>query len=135
MTHRSPGAAGFTLLEVLVAFSICAVSAGALLHALSRNLSSTAVLEEYALAGRLARSLLARQGQDLAVAEGRTSGNFDDKFGWTRVVRPYTEADRDNPVGLRPYWIELTVHWRSGNRVRSIQFNNLRLVGDGVPPT
>lgn len=135
MNGRPPFAKGFTLLEVLVAFTICAISAGALLHALSRNLSGTAIVEEYAMAGRLARSLLARQGNDIAVSEGRTRGVFDDKYSWTRVVRPYTDVTPENPVGLRPYWIELTVRWHSGTRTRSITVNNLRLVSDGAPPS
>ena len=86
-TRRKDG--GFTLVEVLVAFAIVAVSLGALLQIFSGGLRSSRTAEAYATAALLAESKLARIGIEEPLEEGDTTGVFDNGFEWQSTVSPY----------------------------------------------
>ena len=63
--------AGFSLLEVLVAFAILALSLGVLLQIFSRAMSTTAVSGSYSRAAAMAEARLAEVGVTIATGGGR----------------------------------------------------------------
>jgi prepilin-type N-terminal cleavage/methylation domain-containing protein len=80
---------GFTLLEVLVAFTLLAVSMGVLMQIFSKGVTGADVADRYAKAAMLAESKLATVGVEEALQEGETTGSFNDDFAWRLSVRPY----------------------------------------------
>jgi general secretion pathway protein I len=106
-------AAGFTLLEVLVALVIAALALGALYHSGLTSLQSihTATRYEQALARARSRLSIALHGAPLAAED--LDGDDGDGFHWrvhvtpaaTTSVRPYGMHDRD-----RPTWIPVTLY-------------------------
>ena len=87
---------GFSLLEVLVAFTLFAVALGVLMQIFSRGVNGAALAEHYAKAAMHAESKLAAVGLEEAIKEGTTSGKFDDDYAWQVTIKAYTDpAPRD----------------------------------------
>src|SRR5262249_19201795 len=87
--HRRDGAgrnkhpdSGFTLVEVVVALGILALSLSVMFGALSSGIWHVRQADASARAGLLVQSLLARIGTEVPLQEGETSGQFSDGFAW-----------------------------------------------------
>lgn len=79
--------AGFSLLEVLVAFVILALSLGVLMRLVSTSLGNIARAEHATQAVTVAQSVLARLGTDSPLTEGAQDGEAG-AYRWiARVVR------------------------------------------------
>lgn len=129
MRRSSQGSAGFTLIEVLVAFAILAVSLGVLAHILSSGLRGGRVSEAYSTATMLAESKLATIGVEEALVAGETAGSFNDQYRWQVDVRPYDEEQinaTDIPVDA--YEVTVTVAWDASSGQRSVSLATLRLL-------
>jgi len=124
-TPREPN--GFTLIEVLVAFTIMALMLGALLQTFAAGLRSQQVAESYATAALQARSKAAEIGQIIPLETGEHSGELDNGFQWRTVVEPYEPAVPAGVPGgprLSGYEVEVTVSWRGE---RAVSLHTLRL--------
>ncbi|PNU19835.1 type II secretion system protein GspI [Geothermobacter hydrogeniphilus] len=112
--NRSP-AAGFTLLEVMIALAIIGVALVALLGLAQRSISTNQRLQQITRATLLAQSKMAEIetgiGSDGSDAEG-TFTDPDDAFSWT--VR-----SSETPVeGVRQ--VEVTVFWGREEKNESV---------------
>jgi general secretion pathway protein I len=129
--------AGFTLLEVLVAFVIAALAFGALFRSIASGLQNVSVSGDYAQALSRARSHLAAVGHGLAIAPTAQNGDDGSGFRWSlRIAPAATAAAILQPADARGaspritlYAVEVTETWRSGPSERS-----LRLVTERVGP-
>lgn len=94
--RRGParGSAGFTLLEVLIAFAILAVMLVPILQVFGGGLGTTETARGYTTATLLARSKLAEAGRDAPLSEGITEGRFEQNgYRWkTSIVRDESEV-------------------------------------------
>lgn len=78
---------GYTLLEVLVAFTLLAIGLGLLLAILSGGVRSVARSSQSTQATLYAQSLLATLGADRRLQPGRSQGMFDrGRYRWTLDV-------------------------------------------------
>ena len=90
--HRaaSRDQAGFSLLEVLVAFAILALVGTALFRLFSGGLGNAAAADEYSRAVLVAESVLAETASVQPLREATTQGTADDgRIEWTAQVAPY----------------------------------------------
>ena len=103
--------AGFTLLEVLIAFAILALSLGAILQAFGTGLVAITRAESHATAALQARSLLAEVGSSRPLEPGESVGDFDDGTLWTVTIEPYQEGDESEALdfGVVLYQVEVAV--------------------------
>ncbi|MGF1631831.1 MAG: prepilin-type N-terminal cleavage/methylation domain-containing protein [Kiloniellaceae bacterium] len=125
--------AGFTLLEVLVAFAIFALSFAALLQIFSGGLSNAAVADRALIALGHAESLLVRAGVEQPLAEGTRSGTLPDGMSWQESTARYSDTQTlasPPPSGMQPYSVTVTVTWRDGRRTRDVTLTTLRLGSD-----
>ena len=83
---------GFSLLEVLVAFTLFAVALGVIMQIFSRGVNGATLADRYAKAAMYAESKLATTGLEEALKEGTSSGKFDEDFAWQVTVKPYTDS-------------------------------------------
>jgi general secretion pathway protein I len=79
----------FTLIEVLVAFTIMAMSVGLLLEVFTRSTTSVIRSQAYTQAARIAQSQLARVGSEIKIEDGQETGETDSKFRWKVDIHPF----------------------------------------------
>ena len=114
--------AGFTLIEVLIAFVILSVSLTVLLGTYGMAMKRTALSEARMIAASHARSLLAEAGVTSPIVAGVTSGTFEDGFGWRVEVAPYGSGADAAAWPKGAYAITASVTWGEGggDRVRTV---------------
>ena len=131
MTVRR-GQTGFSLLEVLVAFAILAVSLGVLIQIFSRASIATVVASQYSRAAALAESRLAAVGTAIPLEPGALSGDPEDGISWELAIAP-VELRPEEGLGaslqptVAPYRVTVVVLWEDAGRVRRLTLSTLRL--------
>ncbi len=119
---------GFSLLEVLVAFSILALSLGVLYQIFSKGTHATILGKEYACATIIAQSKLDAFGVVDSPETSKSQGIEDDKYQWEVMVQPLDyENESIIQLGVALYKIDVEVLWRSLGKQRSIKLNSLKL--------
>ncbi len=119
---------GFSLLEVLVAFTILAMLLGALFQVFSAGLHAARSGDRYTRATVIAQSQFAALGVEHALQEGITSGATDDKYNWRVTVRVYDD-DQLPETGLvmQPLAIDVEVFWEEGGAPRTLTLTSMLL--------
>ncbi len=119
---------GFSLLEILVAFSILAVSLSILLQIFSTGVNTAIVAEEYTIATQIAESLMAKVGVEEAMVLGEKSGVENDKYYWQLLIedaqRNDQEIDQDGTIQMLD--IKVNVQWGEGSNARNVELNTLK---------
>ncbi len=125
------GARGFTLLEVLVAFTITALALGVVFQTYGRGAHAMAAAAHYSRAVTLADSLLAVAGVEEELAPGEVAGESEDGFRWVRTTSEHVDIEivDEGPQsqGVSAWEVEVEVSWNQGQRSRSLQLATLRL--------
>jgi general secretion pathway protein I len=124
------------LLEVLMAFSILALSLGVLMRIFGGDGRLAGLAGEHSRAVVLAESLLAGAGGETPLQVGQTSGAIDEHYSWVMRVMPFTPEGEPLPeqIGFKPFWVEVTVAWGEDDESRSFSLGTLRLAGDNNGP-
>ena len=125
--YRPPGALkaspgrrrvrGFSLLEVLVAFSIMALALGALYQATGGSVRVATATDRATRAAITAESLIAAHPFVLPGGFAE-SGETVDGFRWELRATPYAHA-RELPRAWPLYRLQASVYWGEGARERS----------------
>lgn len=127
--RRARSAAGFSLLEMLVAMAILGLSLGALYQATSGATRNVRMDEKYAYGVELARSLLADHAVVPAAGSGAT-GETAGGFLWRVQARPTRSGVGSlEPGALQD--IEVSVSWTDGSNARQVVLHS---VVAGVAP-
>jgi general secretion pathway protein I len=124
LTARRREEGGFSLLEMMVAVAILALSLGALYQATSGATRNVRSDEKYAYGVELARSLLANYS---VVPPGGFSGQGETGGGflWRVDARPVALAGSDRLPRGSLQQIEVSVSWRDGSRQREVVLNSV----------
>ncbi|MCS5565879.1 MAG: prepilin-type N-terminal cleavage/methylation domain-containing protein [Methylococcales bacterium] len=105
---------GFSLLEVLVAFSILALSLGTLMQIFSKGLELASMGDRYSRALVLAESTLATIGYTQPIETGESSGAFDNVYDWSIKIQPHNLEDLDpSSLDLSLYQVQVMVAWEN----------------------
>ena len=120
---------GFSLIEVLVAFSVLAISLSVVLSIFSTGLRTATRGDEYSHAIALAEAHLAGMRAHRAPAPGIREGEFDERYRWTTEVRipEWGQPAAATRHPLAPYEVSVRVHWEELGRQRSVELSTLRL--------
>ncbi len=87
---QSP-AAGFSLLEILVAFTLMALIVAVLMRVFSGGLQGAGLAEDYARATSLAENKLAGIGSETPLVPGEISGTEAGKYRWKITMQGYED--------------------------------------------
>ncbi len=121
---------GFSLLEVLVAFSVLALSLGVLMQVYSTGMRGVTLSEEYTKAIMLAESKLASVGSEIALEEGEARGEEDETYRWRVSLVPFTSEDLPENLGdVEPLQVDVEVAWSTGGHERRVALHSLRVRG------
>lgn len=112
---------GFTLIEVLVAFTILSVSVGTLLVAFSGGIRSSTLTRDYTQAVIVAESRMAETGSIQQSSYG--SEGSDGKFSWEKIIEP---LDSESEGAWRLYQVTVKVDWKNFNGDRTLEIKSLR---------
>ena len=119
---------GFSLLEILVAFSIMAISLGILLKIFSSGVNTAVIAEEYTIATQIAESLMAKTGVEEPLAVGETSGTEAEKYHWrVSVENILNPAGDDEEEVVELMAVQVTVQWGDDDRnARNVELNTVK---------
>lgn len=126
---------GFTLLEVLAAFVVFALTLAALLQVFSSGLRDAQLADEYARALMIAQSRLSAFTAEEKIAEGGATG-ADSPFLWEIKASEYDErqesaeaaAQGEFPLRVRLLRVESSVRWQAADgRERDVRLATLVL--------
>jgi general secretion pathway protein I len=121
--RRSAARAGFTLLEVLIALTILAVSVGVLFTSFSMTANGTRIAHSDVEIASAAQSVLARVGIDIPLRPGEQSGRVGE-LDWTVTIAPY--AVRADPSALSVIPLEISLKIQKGG-TDALSLKTLRL--------
>jgi general secretion pathway protein I len=123
---------GFSLLEILIAFSILAVSLGILLKIFSTGVTTARVADDYTNAAQIANDLLAKTGVETPLKISETLGVENDIYHWRVRVNPKTFVSpelnlRDLPIEL--FNVNIQVWWGDDMKTddRVLELTTLKL--------
>jgi general secretion pathway protein I len=124
---RRAGARGFSLLEVLVALAVLALSLGVLLQSFGSGARAATTTDRYAQALALAEERLALSDIGREARAGVTQGARGE-FAWQLEIAPYAEVGEARVSGWVPHVVRAIVTWRDGSSERRVQLDSLRLL-------
>jgi general secretion pathway protein I len=126
---------GFTLLEVMLAFVVFALSFATVLEILAGSMRSVRRANDDTQVALFAQSIMDLVGTEIPLEEGQFSGTGMDRFDWQLDVYLYQSSEEDGHTdmlaemsGIELYAVELDVAWDSGRRQRELHFNTIRSV-------
>ncbi len=120
---------GFSLLEILVAFAIMAISLGIVLQIFSSGVNTAVVAEDYTVATQIAESLMATVGVESPLQEGESEGVEEDKYRWRVSVarlEPLPGIEAAEAVLLE---VKVTVGWGDDDDGRRVELNTIKAAG------
>jgi general secretion pathway protein I len=121
---------GFSLLEILIAFTILAFSLTILLRIFSTGVNSAVMSEEYTTAVQIAESLMAKTGAESRPKNGQNSGIENDKYRWEVSVRPFNfvVGKFQMKATAELFKVDVMVNWGDDDNDRQVRLTTLKLV-------
>lgn len=124
---------GFTLLEVLLAFLVFALSFAVTLEILTGAIRNTARARTQTEASLIAQSLMNQVGLDIPLLSGASYEGDEGNYRWQIDIFPF-EGGADNVrsmelmdlVGINLLEVECVVSWGEGERERSQVFSTVK---------
>jgi general secretion pathway protein I len=126
---------GFTLLEVLLAFLVFALSFAVTLEILSGAIRNTARARENTEAALIAQSLMDQVGLDIPLSSGSRFNGEEGNYSWEIDVYPFQGGSENSRsleltdlTGIELLEVECVVSWGGGARERSQTFSTVRAI-------
>jgi len=130
---------GFTLLEVMLAFVIFALSFATVLEVMAGSMRSVGRAKDDTEVALLAQSLMDLVGTEIPVGEGEYSGTGMDRYHWSMGITLYDaggESDLEGVStqelaemsGIELYRVDLYIDWETGRRQRDLHFSTIHSV-------
>ncbi len=130
---------GFTLLEVMLAFVIFALSFATVLEIMAGSMRSVSRASDDTEVALLAQSLMDLVGTEILIEEGQYSGTSMDRYQWEMEINLYdaggepadggmTTQELADLSGIELYRVDLYVDWETGRRQREFHFSTIHSV-------
>lgn len=126
---------GFTLLEVMLAFVIFALSFATVLEIMAGSMRSVRRSSDDTQVALLAQSIIDLVGTEIPIEEGQFNGTDMDRYDWSMGIYLYAASDEDVRTqelaelsGIELYQIDLDISWQTGRRDRNMHFSTIRSI-------
>ena len=124
---RRAGEGGFSLIEVIAALLLLAITFTALMKVAGGAIGLTQHAAQRSEAAMRARSLLDSAFVGEPIRPGTRSGEFDKQYRWQLQVTPWNAGGKPVPSPpLQLYRLDLDVSWRSAGHDQHARFATLR---------
>ena len=128
---KNSDAAGFTLLEILVALALLGIALLVIVQLFSADLRGIAVSDDYVVAVARAESRMRELLDDDTLSENDWSESTDDGYRIDASVKESLK-DRTGNLPFRLFDIGLTVYWRKEGRDRSVTLRTLKVMNKAL---
>jgi len=135
MSNVRQTSGGFTLLEVMLAFVIFALSFATVLEIMAGSMRSVRRASDDTQVALLAQSIMDHVGTEIPIGPGGFSGVEMDRYQWQLDIQLYNGGDVDaytlelaEMSGVELYQVVLDIDWETGRRERSSHFSTIRSV-------
>lgn len=120
---------GITLIEVMVAFVILALSVTVLLRIFSSGLTNTILSKQYVDAVVVAESQMAQVGTISEIVPSVDSGKHGDLYTWTTRIEPYLPwLENDEELMLiSAFVVDVEVGWVEKGKDRQVILRSIKL--------
>lgn len=123
---------GFSLLEILVAFSIMALCLGVLLRIFAGSGLMSSTADDYSRAVIAAQSLMDSLGTERPLHMGESRGELGEGLRWSLKVQPYaidpSLLNPSQPLELQLVWVDLDIEWGALEDPRAFALRTLKLI-------
>jgi len=134
-TLRPSRAGGFTLIEVLLAFVVFALSFTVVLEILSGSMRNTVRAKEYTEIALIAQSVMDQVGLEIPLEAGASSTGESGDYSWQLEINPFEDTSaipRMNELGsltgIDLLEVECTISWGTYPREQSSRFSTVKAV-------
>ena len=124
---------GFTLLEVMLAFVVFALSFATILEIMAGSMRSVRRASDDTEVALFAQSIINLVGTEIPIEEGEFSGTGMDRYQWRLGIYLYAASEEDTHSlelaemsGIELYKVDLDIDWHSGRRQRDLHFSTIR---------
>ena len=127
-TQKRKKEQGFTLIEILISFSIMTIAMIVLFQGFSTNLQNVETTVNYREAVHIAESRLAVVGFEVPLVEGEYSGDIK-QFQWHLQIAPReSEEPFSEKQSFALFQVDVTVQWIDpGQKGQSVSLTTVRL--------
>ena len=127
---------GFTLLEVMLAFVIFALSFATVLEIIAGSMRSVRRASDDTEVALFAQSIIDLVGTEIPIEEGGYSGMGMDRYQWQLDISLYDSGGEDSAgtielaemSGIELYRVDLDIDWESGRHQRDLHFSTIRSI-------
>jgi general secretion pathway protein I len=126
---------GFTLLEVMLAFVVFALSFATVLEIMAGSMRSVRRASDDTQVALLAQSIMDLVGTEIPIEEGQFNGTGMDRYQWRLDIYLYEATDEDirtqelaEMSGIELYRVDLDINWETGRRERDLHFSTIRSI-------
>jgi len=130
---------GFTLLEVMLAFVVFALSFATVLEIMAGSMRSVGRASDDTEVALLAQSLMDLVGTEIPIEEGEYSGTSMDRYDWEMGLSLYdaggeteegemSTQELADMSGIELYRVDLYVDWETGRRQRQLHFSTVHSI-------
>jgi general secretion pathway protein I len=126
---------GFTLLEVMLAFVIFALSFAVVLEIMAGSVAGIRRASDDTEVALLAQSLMDSVGLEIPLEEGQYDGEELDRYRWQLDIFFYDPGDESAYTlelaelsGVMLYKVTLDIEWDAGRRFRHAHFSTVRSI-------
>jgi general secretion pathway protein I len=137
-TLRPPSrstASGFTLIEVLLAFVVFALSFSVVLEIISGSMRSTVRARQYTEVALITQSVMDRVGLDIPLEAGARANGESGDYRWELQISPYAGAadharslELSDLTGIDLLEVELVISWGDHRKEQSNRFSTIKAV-------
>jgi len=121
---------GYSLIEVLVAMTVLALTLTVLMRIFGGGLRNIDLATQYTDAIVIAEAQLAAVGPLIPVTPGTSDGEEADRYHWTRTIAEYPSAELiadETASDWTAYRVVVDVEWQNLSRTRTVQLATLKL--------
>ena len=134
--NRGPRTSGgFTLLEVMLAFVVFALSFATVLEIMAGSMRSVRRASDDTEVALFAQSIMETVGTEIPIEEGEFSGTGMDRYDWYLGIYLYAAPEEDmhsmelaEMSGIELYKVDLDINWNNGRRQRDLHFTTIRSI-------